>query len=175
MVFYYFGISKGNILPTLTTPPVSTGSSNQILTIIKANDSIGNWKTYKGRGFELKYPPSWDISKEYADMVGDIPVLTNSLEESVKITVKFGPGGSYGITATREPTIQKIGNTEWELRQADSEGPSYIGQKILTSWRLYTLGNINNPDFAFSVVVPINFPKELPIINQILSTFKFTQ
>ncbi len=138
-------------------------------------DSTANWKTYKGNSFSIKYPPDWEVTESYVDTIGNVPLLTNKKSPTEQIyAYLWDKKTSFGSIVKTVPQIKKIGDYTWEIRNSPENTGSVInGQTINTMERLYTIGDINNPRFAFNVTLPKGISETNSQVEQILSTFKF--
>ncbi len=146
---------------------------------ITLKDEITDWKTYKNEelGFELKYPTDWRVAE---------------IKGGGAIGAGFGPKSKvedtlFGVIIVSEiPTLGTKG-ANYEITKVDTVSfGGYPAKKVYTKnlsvgkeWaRLY----IEKNGSIFSIGQPTlnnsNFPFENKynnIINQILSTFKFTK
>ena len=74
-----------------------------------------DWKTYRGHGFEIKYPPTWDVMFESSTQV----VITNKDNDSEE----------FGINIYDNINPQKLSSWEWFESQRSEKWPENFDVK----------------------------------------------
>lgn len=181
---------NGYIFEFQTINPNDTEEqTNQLLTIFKTfkftdqTNDTSNWKTYSTDVASLKYPNTWIIytdsayiydpksltkvrmnsgatqllPKEYLSMISY--ASTETAKQVVDESIKGNP--AYNGVNLERKTIT-INGLQAEMYTELGEGSH--GYDIVIS---------NGKDLAF-LTIPVSDPRSDPVINHILSTFKFT-
>jgi hypothetical protein len=176
---YNIVISNGTKLVSINSSLSNlNGNSieNKILTTFKFTDQtsqtdISNWKTYTGANFTLKYPAEF-----------------SSITSGTTLNIKDSTG-AFDLEINTEPTNLDLN--------------SYVDQKSLcisiksTNGKQYQIdfenslrfdktpcGQVGSTDiyivrkgiaYHFTIATQANYDSFVPVLNQIISTFKFTQ
>lgn len=139
-------------------------------------DPTANWQTYinAGHGFSIKRPSDWTISEEYLSetsstivkgkQVQIIDIKKNGNAYTGVITIK-PEGGNGGFNPLAQKQTGKIGS----MVVTDYTMVNNIDQ-LVDFYRDF--GYTRIPGFSIDAIYAKN---DADIVNQILSTFKFTQ
>ncbi len=181
---YYLGAIKNQVSQS-AVPSVTPGQSNQTNTPLVSPTGIPGWDTFDGIGYSLNYPSNWTVSKM---------LYSNEIYDPSSV-VKGGNGGgvvSYtsSLLFSASPyikTVQEYVNGIKESQISPKELASAFSEKDITLNSLkgieYTLGGegsvgtylaFTNGKYLVNFGPLDSYPSSIAIVNQILSTFKFT-
>lgn len=192
---YYLGTNKNKSVPqTVYTQPTSSPSHSVSPTPSPTPiDETANWKTYSSNGYLIKYPPTWSINHGvYTNNNVDIYNPTNMVYQSRgngSPPKEYYPTQFVGIfSINSSQTPKEYVNTIISEWKNDKIQIDYINAKdyILNGLpsEIYTEPGEGGRGRLVVVsngkqLVELNISSESPEldkdINQILSTFKFTQ
>lgn len=173
---YLLGVNKTQPQPIAQTSVVPTASPTP--------DPTANWKTYKNKeyGFALKYPQDFTIANDALPKVNKETVANQNLEisnefvsENPKLTIWVNPLG-FGLTppdVAYELASNENKGIEISVRTEVSQTQDNLNMddKTVIVGKTVKLG-VNT--YAFQFIFEKNGKDYEPILNQILSTFKFT-
>lgn len=130
-----------------------------------------NWKTYTNQKhkFDFKYPEGWTIKEEIdprrAFGLMSTQVSAPSKQSFIDIVVQAGTKEQIEKELGNNPTKDSMGNITVWVQETGGIGKVYSFPSIIE-------GQIINIVYG---VVPESPKSEVQVIDQILSTFKFTQ
>lgn len=172
---YYLGMQKGSTAPSPTPDE----------TVYTKSDRSANWKTYSNSRYSFKYPADWFLS-DYGDSGQHFYLSKDSADMS-------GPDAIFGITITDKENLvpitfkDPVGTTIGRITKTQNftlDGKTAFRYKLEISSYDITMGTDELPgigvyvDFGNKVLVismsEISGDGSL-ILDQILSTFRFTQ
>jgi len=153
-----------------------------------AADATANWKTYTNSDFSVKYPVSWIVKVDSGSQV-------TSIYDPSHMKTSVRNGGNTFSSPTEYFNINRITTTSQSVKAyADiaTSGPEYTGiqtnRKTISvnglSAEIYIAAGEGSQGYDIALsngtkLIVINIPAANPsldsTINQILSTFKFTQ
>lgn len=161
----YFGYQYLNKPQTQTSSPAPTALPSP------TPKPTADWTTYTNSryGYQLQYPPSLSVTEE--DGPTNSQLVPNQKIQQVTLSDK-----SYTLTIYYEGDFNH-GFEPWELdkREDFTLGDKPATKTILTSlesdnlWIIYTIENFH----SFRIEASTN-KSNVEVIDQILSTFKFT-
>lgn len=180
-----FYLGKKSSIPTTINPIVTQQASPAL----SPADATANWKTYTNnvRNYTVKYPPSYSVkeqqkSQNYLEVVNlasaDIVIDSDGQHSSV------GKGGeisfiifetgkdSYKNSILKDFGKEKIIESSINGKQAFIVNPSTIDTFIVIPFEYGFLQIDINAGYRDTTANQVKYMQEL---NQILSTFKFTQ
>jgi len=174
-------------IPTLS-PAEALAKEGNSIAIPTVDPSItANWKTYTNneQGYSIKYPPEWFIGKDSlfdGNVIGAIRTSPVEEKETSALRIEIHTGNfSYERYAYTYHLFPKASpNTLDEININGAVWEKYSNSDDLSANNnLYVLGTTHNNKKYFLIkrVSPEskNAKKESMLIEQILSTFKFTQ
>ncbi|OGZ18385.1 MAG: hypothetical protein A2V72_02120 [Candidatus Nealsonbacteria bacterium RBG_13_37_56] len=130
-------------------------------------DETSDWKTYSNEeyGFEFKYPETWNVSEEYANMVEIINI--NKPLEKIIILKSSGPPPEtmdMQIIESKTVIVDNITTTRELMRgRFEDNKDNYYLRVFIPEKNIFYHADFNKDNFEeFSL-----------IYNKILSTFKF--
>lgn len=178
---YYLGKQSTVVLPKTTIIPTTTVDPNS------------NWKTYINTkyGFELSYPNNWQMKEVNNIETFEVPVNNISItnpsnniqlvfgirknNEKIRTTFRTGVGGGKTIISKSINFYDQTIN-RYVMKEGDRCDEAYY-TKSSNLPQEFVIGNysfvidINNINSDYSICSA----PELDTIDQILSTFKFTE
>lgn len=163
--------NNSQVLPN-TNADVNTNTS-------KTSDT-SDWKTYKNdkQGFELKYPNGWNTEESQNEAINAFSVeIKNAAQEKPKFLISVNPGGvgyEYLETINTEKVLIDGSSANKISFSADSDSALGCGSKGIKGFRMYFDDKINSNDFWIWGTFCQGGLDYTTNINQILSTFKFT-
>lgn len=175
----------GYLLGANKTKPQPVAQTSVTPSTSPTPDPTANWKTYinESYGFEIKYPNDWIVQDklrqkpEKAASNNNLELSNSSLPESPKFILFINPLG-FGLPIpdkVYELSPAKDGKLEIINRQEIApikEGMTNIDGHTIINSKTFEIDN-NSYLFTFDFV---QGGKDYePILNQILSTFKFTE
>lgn len=172
-------------IPAITTVP--TSSSNP--------DETANWKTYTDtkQKFSIKYPPAWTVFPNIVGGIipgfdGTIINSANKLEPHGEILAEEGQAGiSINVVGTDKLTNETLLNYhKRKFSSPDKGGNDYTETTLNTIPAIKHVRTTTEPDsgqiiylvsnreWVYWLNVSVHNTSYQKIVDQILSTFKFT-
>ncbi len=186
------------VSPTIQVPSPTSKPSTSISI---SSDETTDWKTYTSElGFSFKYPSDWSQLLKCrfgASDFGDICVKSNDFKEKMVSMGSSGAyygvskGGLFGISQRQieNATVENF-CTPKETKTDSCKATTINGQPAMeivifnhVTDNIFTLGpkqfqGITGKSFNESYIISMNYPvndtTNKVLLNQILSTFKFT-
>lgn len=169
---YYQNMQLKNMLAGYQAQPTVSPTPTIHQSPVPSNDPIANWKTYTNTklGFEIKYPPSVQVNKEFNDQYNRATEFTG---KDINFTVMLRSG--YGIDVknyffmdapiSSTTSLAGVSANVYKMPNGYCDGPScsapYIAIVTVNGPDLYHLSFFGDTELSDTE-------------NQILSTFKFT-
>lgn len=155
---------KVDIEPPFTEPPTS-----QPQPATPTSSTTSTWQTYKGNEFTLSTPPNWNF---------DGQVLLNYDTATISPKAGFPRGSIKCDFGSHDPSknvqiVKNIINAETTVKRGKI---TFSGDESMTGDPVeYTYFLIQKADISKGLVCYAYDPAQEPVVNQILSTFKFTK
>ena len=179
------GSTVGRVLPNCEFAPCPTqGPPPPTTTTTTAPDDTANWKTYTDAvaGFELKYPANWSYLVKSSTTTSSgqqgKEIYSGSLSffgPEGQIELVFGDGFGGGPCAEMKTGGKlvdvKIGDHTIPLCNYSEGGKIYYGSPFGDAGGPIT----SNSSYNFTYSFLESNPQNKNLIDQILSTFKFTE
>ena len=159
---YLYKNSNNNSAPTPSPSPV--------IQTTPTPDPTANWKTYTGQNYSMQYP-------------ADLTTTISNSELNIK-----NKAGDFDLVIASEPTNLDLSNyvdqKSWCTSIKSSSGKTHTIDSenslrfeknpcgLAGSTDIYTVHN--GTAYHFSIDTQETYEQNLPTLNQILSTFKFT-
>ena len=166
---YYLGVVKQKSTIQINNNPV-TVSTKPSPAPTQTTEPTANWKTYTGATFVLKYPT------EFSAITTGTTLNIKDSTEAFDLVVNTEPTNlDLNSYVNQKSWCMSIKSTSGKQYQVDLENSlrfdkTPCGQVGSTDIYIVHKGSA----YHFSIATQANYDSFVPILNQILSTFKFT-
>lgn len=177
------GISSIYFLKSRKTVSIARPVPDFMTSTEVAPNSVTNWKTYTSKkyGFSFKYPENWDVWADggsFNMLMGPSSVVSTLPESTDENKVVYLMMSGPGQTNLSTLEIEKGGKLKVSESKSKINGLNIITRSIVkTSDNSFSELEIEIiiPKSQYNAVFTIRNQELEKHLNQILSTFKFTQ
>jgi len=188
---YYFGVSKNktNVVSEVpTASPVVSIEPTLVPTVKPTTDPTVGWKTYTNEVFSIKLPESFDYDQRFSSSPSNMHITWSDIKNgppknSINIDIGYVQGDPKIMSCKTNEECWQIYEKSFAVSGYNNISYKISGEEIKGfeaakgAWQLYPMSHNDKGfviDIQFSAPTLEETKQLVSQVNQILSTFKFT-